>query len=109
MKQEEEQKTIHVNHTNKENYNKPFSKEQLTRAIQATKKSAPGPDKIHDNMMKHLPPERLDSLLALCKKKAARILPRNMFSDHYNTNIKTWKRPYEPFKLSSNCPNKYAK
>ena len=55
---------MHVNKTNKENY-KPFSTEELTRAIQATKNSAPGPDKIHNEALKHLPPEGLDSLLAL--------------------------------------------
>ena len=43
----------------------PFSKEELTRAIQATKNSAPGQDKIHSEIMKHLPPEGLDSLLVL--------------------------------------------
>ena len=44
---------------------KPFSEEELSRTIQATKNSAPCPDKIHSEMLKHLPPERLDSLLVL--------------------------------------------
>ena len=58
-----------MNHTNKENYNRSFSKEELTRTIQATKKnSTPGPDKIHNEMLKHHPPERLDSLFALYYK-----------------------------------------
>ena len=57
LKQREEHKTIHVNHTNKENFNCPFSKEELSRAIQATDNSAPGPDKIPSEMLKHLPPE----------------------------------------------------
>ena len=65
----DEQKTIHVNPTNKENYNKPFSKQELIQAIQATKNSAPGQDKIQNEVWKPLPPERLDSL-------------------HNNTNIK---------------------
>ena len=68
FKQKEEHKTIHVNHTNKENCYKPFSKQELTRATQATKNSAPGPDKIHHEMLKHLPPEGLDSLLLLITK-----------------------------------------
>ena len=55
-------------HTNKENYNKPFSKEELSQAIQATKKYAPGPDKIQNEMLKHLPAEGLDSLLVLYNK-----------------------------------------
>ena len=33
MKQKGKQKTIHVKDTIKESYNKPFSKEELTRAI----------------------------------------------------------------------------
>ena len=32
-KQKEEQKTLHLNHTNRGNYKKPFSKEDLTRGI----------------------------------------------------------------------------
>ena len=57
-----------MNHINKENNHKPFSNEELSRAIQATKNSAPGPDKIHSEMLKHLPPEGLESLLALYNK-----------------------------------------
>ena len=44
LKQTQEQKTIHVNHSNRENYNEAFTKEELTRAVHATKISAPGPD-----------------------------------------------------------------
>ena len=57
-----------MNHNNRENYNKPFTKEELTRAIHATENSAPGPDKIHSEMLKHLPPEGLDSLLVMYNK-----------------------------------------
>ena len=57
LKQKEKQKNIHVKHFNKHDYNKPYSKEQLARAIQGTKNSAPGPDKIHNEMYKHLPSE----------------------------------------------------
>ena len=56
-----------MNQTNKENYNKPFSKEELFRAIQVTKKSAPGPEKIYREILKHLPPEGSDSLIVLYK------------------------------------------
>ena len=68
LKQKGEEKTIHVKQTNKGKYNKPFSKVDLTRAIQATKNSAPGPDKIQNEMLKHLPTEGLDFLLALYNK-----------------------------------------
>ena len=48
LKEREELKTIHVIHTNREDYNEPFTKEELTRAIEATKNSASGPDKIRN-------------------------------------------------------------
>ena len=44
------QKTILVIYTNREDYNKPFTKEELIRAIQATKNSALGPVKILNEM-----------------------------------------------------------
>ena len=68
LKQMEKQKTIHVKHTNKENYNKPFSKEELCWSNQATKNSALGLEKVHNEKLKHLTPEGLDSLLVLYNK-----------------------------------------
>ena len=68
LKRKEEQNSTHVNHNNKESYKKSFSKEELARAIQVTKNSAPGLDKIHNEMLKHIPPKRLDSFLALNNK-----------------------------------------
>ena len=68
MKQREELKTIHVNHSNRQNYNKPFTKEELTRAIHVTENSALGPENIHNEILKHLPPERLDSILIMYNK-----------------------------------------
>ena len=69
LEQREEQKTIHVIHTNREDYNKPSTKEELTRVIQATKNSAPGPGMIHNEMLKRFPPEGRDSLLVMYNKK----------------------------------------
>ena len=54
-----------MKNTNKENCNKSFPKEELTRVIQSIKNSAPGPDKIHDEMLEHIPPEWLDTILVL--------------------------------------------
>ena len=71
LKQKQELKTIHVNHSNKENYNNPFSKEKLIRVIQVTKKSSAGPNKIYNEMFTHLPSEGLDFFLALhCRRNA---------------------------------------
>ena len=55
-------------HINREDYNKPFTKVESTRAIQATKNSAPGLNKIRNEMLKHLPPVGLDSLLVMYNK-----------------------------------------
>ena len=46
-----------MKNTNKEICNKSFPKEELTQVIQSTKNRAPGPDKIHDEMLKHIPLE----------------------------------------------------
>ena len=76
LKQREEQKTIHVNHSNRENYNKPFTKEELTRAIHATKNFAPCPDKIHNEMLKTPSCRRIRlSPFYVQQNMAARILP----------------------------------
>ena len=68
LKLREEQKTLQINHTNQENNNKNSSKEELTRAFQVTKNFAPGPDKIHIELFKHLPREGFDSILAIYNK-----------------------------------------
>ena len=60
LNQMEEQKTIHMNHSNTENSNKTFSKEELV-----TKNYAHGPDKIHNEILKHIQTEGLDFLLRI--------------------------------------------
>ena len=66
FKQNEEQKTILVKHSNKEKYKEFFSKDKSTRPIEATENFTHALDEIHNEMLKHpLPPEGLDSLLAL--------------------------------------------
>ena len=79
-----------MNPTNKESYNKPFSKKELTRAIQATKNSAPGSEKIHNEKLKHLPPKGLDSLLTLYNRIwQQRYFPEKKIRVNNKTNIKS--------------------
>ena len=90
-----------MNDTNQKNYNKVFLKNELTRAFQATKNSPPTADKIHNEMLKHLPPERLDFLLVLYNNIwQQEYFPKNMVKVHSNTNIKTRLRPKE---LNEDC------
>lgn len=49
-------------------YNRPFSLWELTSAIAELKSSAPGPDEIHNEMIKHLPNQMKDHLLQLYNK-----------------------------------------
>ena len=96
-----------MNHTNSEIFKKRLSKEELTWAIQATKSSAPCPDKINNEMLKDLPPEGLHSRFALYNKKYQQwYFPEKMNRGHSNTQIKTWKLPKELFMLSTNWSNK---
>ena len=62
-------------------------------------KSAPGPDKIHNQMLKHLPPEEIDYLLG--SKDTS--LKNCLSPQYYQYRNLEW--PNEPFKLSSKCSN----
>ena len=78
-------------------------KNELTRAIHATKNSAPGPDKIHNEMLKHLPPEGLDSLLVMYNK----IWQQGYFSEEWleSTIIPIAKPDKDPTNPSNYRPN----
>ena len=56
----------------------------MTRAIRATKNSAPGPDKIPNETLKHLPPKGLDSLFVLHNK----LWQQGYFSDDWLESTK---------------------
>lgn len=65
IKAAEEAKTLQTQNGNRETYNKPFSKDELIRAISSSKNTAPGPDEIHSVMLKNLPESGLDTLHGL--------------------------------------------
>ena len=48
---------------NTENYNLPFTLDELKTALLNCSDSAPGPDEIHYKILKHLPPSSLETLL----------------------------------------------
>jgi len=68
IKAEEERKTINFSSENAEIYNKEFTMEELKQAITETKCTTPGPDEIHNLMLKNLPAKGLSLLLLLFNK-----------------------------------------
>ena len=48
--------------SNTEEYNNPFNLVELTEAINKSQDTATGPDEVHYQMLKHLPPKSLQAL-----------------------------------------------
>ena len=55
--------------SNYEEYNNPFNLDELKDAINKSHDTATGPDEIHYQMLKHLPPKSLKTLLAIFNEK----------------------------------------
>jgi len=64
-KTQAEQHTIYFTSDNTESYNHPIQLEELKDAINSSKDSTPGPDNIHYQLLKHLPPCSLQLLLSI--------------------------------------------
>ena len=62
IKKQEERVKIDFTSDNTEVYNKPFRLGDLRRSIMKAKPRAPGPDGIHNNLLKHLPEDTLKIL-----------------------------------------------
>ena len=62
-KQIDEKKKINFSSSNDEFYNKEFSSDELKLSLNRAHDTAEGPDKIHYQLLKHLPPETLSLLL----------------------------------------------
>ena len=56
-------KKINFSSSNDEFYNKEFSTDELRLSLNRAHDKAEGPDKIHYQLLKHLPPESLSLLL----------------------------------------------
>ena len=65
IKDREERKEIEFESSNSEPYNELFTMTELTTAINSTKATASGPDKIHYSMFKHLPEKTMVHILYL--------------------------------------------
>ena len=68
MKEQEEKVKIDFTSDNTEVYNKPFRLRDLMRSIMKAKPRAPGPDGIHNNLLKHLPEDTLRILKEILNK-----------------------------------------
>ena len=62
-KRNDEKKKINFSSSNDEFYNKEFSTDELRLSLNRAHDTAEGPDKIHYQLLKHLPPESLSLLL----------------------------------------------
>ena len=61
LRQQEKIK-LNFKSSNNEEYNKPFNLDELKDAICKSHDTATGPDEIHYQMLKHLPPKSLQTL-----------------------------------------------
>ena len=61
-----EKETINFETNTMEYYNLPITINELTKCINETKNTAPGPDKIHNEIIKHLSTLTLNTLLRIC-------------------------------------------
>ena len=68
IKKQEERVKIDFTSDNTEVYNKPFRLRDLRRSIMKAKPRAPGPDGIHNNLLKHLPEDTLKILKEILNK-----------------------------------------
>jgi hypothetical protein len=82
VKEELEKETIKFETNTTEYYNLPITINELTKCINKTKNTAPGPDKIHNEIMRHLP-----------------TLTRGMAQGNYHSDTKKTKRSHRSNKL----------
>ena len=68
FQEKEEMMKIDFTSHNTEVYNKPFRLRDLRRSITKAKPRAPGPDGIHNNLLKHLPEDTLNILKEILNK-----------------------------------------
>ena len=68
IKVQEEKVKIDFTSDNTEVYSKPFRLRDLRRSIMKAKPCAPGPDGIHNNLLKHLPKDTLEIIKEILNK-----------------------------------------
>ena len=62
-KKQQEKTMLNFKSSNKEEYNTPFNLNELKDAISKSHDTTTGPDEVHYQMLKHLPPKSLQALL----------------------------------------------
>ena len=62
-KKQQEKTKLNFKSSNNEEYNTPFNLDELKDAISKAHDTATGPDEVHYQMLKHLPPKSLQALL----------------------------------------------
>jgi hypothetical protein len=64
-KKQQEKKKLNFKSNNTEYHNQPFSLRELKQALKKAHDTSPGPDRIHYQLLKHLPTRCLTVLLAI--------------------------------------------
>ena len=64
-KKQQEKTKLNFKSSNNEEYNTPFNLDELKDAISKAHDTATGPDEVHYQMLKHLPPQSLQALLVI--------------------------------------------
>ena len=106
---EQEEVKFDFTSDNTEVYNKPCRLRDLRRSIMKAKHRAPGPDGIHNNLLKHLPGDTLKILKEILNKiwisadfpqqwRAATVIPIQ----------KNKQRPYWPSQLPTHCTDQLS-
>ena len=89
---------------NTEVYNKPFRLRYLRRLIMKAKPCAPGPDGIHNNLLKHLPEDKLKILKEILNKMwTFGRFSQSVESSNGDPDPQTKQGPYWPSQLQTKC------
>ena len=101
IKEQEVMVKIDFTSDNTEVYNKPFRLRDLRWSIMKAKPRAPGPDRIHNNLLKHLPEDTLKTLKEILNKiwtsadfpqqwRAATVIPIPKPNKDHNDPLSYW-------------------
>ena len=96
-KKEQEKVKLNLMSSNNEEYNTPFNLDELNDAISKTHDTATGPDEVHYQMLKHLPPSSLLALLEIFNDMWGNWeVSRKLGTSNCYTNLKPGKDHTEP-------------
>ena len=108
MKMQQE-KNNNIKSLNNEEYNNPFNLLELVDAIHKSNDTATGPDKVHYQMLKHLPINALWTILHIFNDIwATGVFPESWRFGYNYSNTQTRKRPRRTIKLQTNSSYKLS-